>query len=339
MAQISIKNLHYSYCSSEVLKDFSLDIKSGEFFTLLGPSGCGKTTLLRIIAGFLQQSQGSIVLAGTDISSYPAEKRQIGTVFQNYALFPHLNVRENVEFGLKVLGMPKSEVKIKSKKYIEMVSLSGFEDRKIHELSGGQQQRVALARSLAPSPKVLLLDEPMSNLDQGLREDMAAELKHLQRELGITSVFVTHNQEEALSISDRIAVIYGGKLQQVGTPIEVYKNPKNEFVAGFVGKLCVIPQFLADALGMLPIDCKDASFQKNVYIRPEQLQMHRDRRKESIEVSITEARFKGAIVTYTCKYESEGAEIKLFVDRLSSTVPFFQAGETCHLSLCEGKSL
>ena len=218
------------------LDDVSVEIRQGEFFTLLGPSGCGKTTLLRLIAGFEMPTDGLILLDGQDITYLPPNKRPVNTVFQSYALFPHLTVAQNIAFGLEMLGKPKAEVAARTEKMIALVKLEAMAGRKTSQLSGGQQQRVALARALAPQPKVLLLDEPLSALDLKLRQAMQLELKRLQRETGITFVFVTHDQEEALTMSDRIGVMSNGKLQQVGTAKDIYTKPKNRFVASFIGE-------------------------------------------------------------------------------------------------------
>ncbi|WP_128514030.1 ABC transporter ATP-binding protein [Tabrizicola thermarum] len=218
------------------LDDVSVDIRQGEFFTLLGPSGCGKTTLLRLIAGFEMPTEGTILLDGTDISTLPPNRRPVNTVFQSYALFPHLTVAQNVAFGLEMLGKPSSEIKARTSAMLALVKLEAMAGRKTSQLSGGQQQRVALARALAPQPKVLLLDEPLSALDLKLRKEMQIELKRLQLETGITFIFVTHDQEEALTMSDRIAVMSAGKIQQVGSAKEIYIHPRNRFVASFIGE-------------------------------------------------------------------------------------------------------
>jgi spermidine/putrescine transport system ATP-binding protein len=222
------------------LNDVSLSINNNEFFTLLGPSGCGKTTLLRLIAGFEYPSSGNISLFGSPIQDLPPHKRPVNTVFQQYALFPHMTVAENVGFGMEMLGKDKSERDKTVMDMLELVKMSEYAKRKPVQLSGGQQQRIALARALAPHPKVLLLDEPLSALDLKLRQAMRKELKDLQRETGITFIFVTHDQEEALTMSDRIAVMSRGKVQQIDTPIEIYENPVNRFVADFIGETNII---------------------------------------------------------------------------------------------------
>ncbi|MCZ4280166.1 ABC transporter ATP-binding protein [Kiloniella laminariae] len=219
------------------LDNVSLDIGSNEFFTLLGPSGCGKTTLLRLIAGFEQPSQGQILLHGENLEQLPPFKRPVNTVFQNYALFPHMTIAQNIAFGLEMLGRPRQEINSTVDEMLDLVQMKSLADRRITQISGGQQQRVALARALAPKPKVLLLDEPLSALDLQLRKDMQIELKRLQLETGITFIFVTHDQEEALTMSDRIAVMQGGHILQVGPPRDIYEHPQHRFVAGFIGEI------------------------------------------------------------------------------------------------------
>ncbi|KIC17277.1 ABC transporter ATP-binding protein [Leisingera sp. ANG-Vp] len=233
---IDVRNAVKRYGDFTALKRISLTIKDNEFFTLLGPSGCGKTTLLRMIAGFEDVTEGEILLYGDEIEKLPPHQRPVNTVFQNYALFPHMTILENVAFGLEMRGKSKSEARTRAGEMLELVQLSQFAARKPSQLSGGQQQRVALARALAPQPKVLLLDEPLSALDLKLRKAMQLELKHLQRETGITFIFVTHDQEEALTMSDRIAVMSAGEMQQLGSPTEIYEQPRNMFVADFIGE-------------------------------------------------------------------------------------------------------
>ncbi|WP_019294918.1 MULTISPECIES: ABC transporter ATP-binding protein [unclassified Leisingera] len=233
---IDVRNAVKRYGDFTALKRISLTIKDNEFFTLLGPSGCGKTTLLRMIAGFEDVTEGEILLYGDEIEKLPPHQRPVNTVFQNYALFPHMTILDNVAFGLEMRGKSKADARKRAGEMLELVQLSQFAARKPSQLSGGQQQRVALARALAPQPKVLLLDEPLSALDLKLRKAMQLELKHLQRETGITFIFVTHDQEEALTMSDRIAVMSAGEMQQLGTPTEIYEQPRNMFVADFIGE-------------------------------------------------------------------------------------------------------
>jgi len=237
---IELKNITKAFDGETVLNNISLDIYDNEFLTLLGPSGCGKTTLLRIISGFVQPDEGEVVFMGEDITDLPPHKRNVNTVFQKYALFPHLNVYENVAFPLREKKVPKDEIDKKVKEMLKLVMLSGFEKRNVTSLSGGQQQRVAIARALVNHPKVLLLDEPLSALDLKLRKDMQQELKNIQKSTGITFVFVTHDQEEALSMSDTIVVMAEGKIQQIGTPVDIYNEPENAFVADFIGESNII---------------------------------------------------------------------------------------------------
>ncbi len=237
---IDVRNVSKIYGSGDsafkALDDIAVAIRENEFFTLLGPSGCGKTTLLRLIAGFSYPSTGEIRLHGRDIATLPPHRRPVNTVFQNYALFPHMTVSENIGFGLKMLGWRKAEIRDSVEKVLRLVKLDALKDRRTAQLSGGQQQRVALARALAPQPKVLLLDEPLSALDFKLRKDMQIELKRLQHETGITFIFVTHDQEEALTMADRIAVMSAGRILQIGAPREIYDRPAERFVADFIGE-------------------------------------------------------------------------------------------------------
>ena len=233
---LQIRHLSKSYGDTQILQNIHLDIYDGEFLTLLGPSGCGKTTLLRLIGGFELPNAGSLQLEGVDIAGLPAEKRPINTVFQQYALFPHMNVYDNIAYGLKLKGVPKTEIDQRVREALAMVQLDHTINRRPQDLSGGQQQRIAIARAVVNRPKMLLLDEPLSALDAKLREQMQSELKRLQRELGITFVFVTHDQQEALSMSDRIAVMKNGVFQQIDTPIGIYESPANLFTASFIGE-------------------------------------------------------------------------------------------------------
>ena len=226
----------YSDNGFKAVDDFNLEVKRGEFVTFLGPSGCGKTTTLRMIAGFEMPTSGEILLNGEDISQLPANKRPINTVFQRYALFPHMNIYDNIAFGLKLKKLPKEEIRKKVKRVLDIVDLEGFENRKISTLSGGQQQRIAIARALVNEPEILMLDEPLGALDLKMRQEMQIELKHMHDELGITFIYVTHDQEEALTMSDKIVVLSEGKIQQIGTPEDIYNEPQNAFVADFIGE-------------------------------------------------------------------------------------------------------
>ncbi|MEM9140698.1 MAG: ABC transporter ATP-binding protein [Pseudomonadota bacterium] len=246
---IEVRGAVKRYGPVTALRGVSLDIADNEFFTLLGPSGCGKTTLLRMIAGFEDITEGAIRLFGDEIADLPPNRRPVNTVFQQYALFPHMTVAENVAFGLARLKRPKDDVRARTQQMLDLVKLGDFASRRPAQLSGGQQQRVALARAMAPGPKVLLLDEPLSALDLKLRQEMRVELKQLQQETGITFVFVTHDQEEALTMSDRIAVMSEGEVQQIGTAHDIYERPVNRFVADFIGETNLIDVTVAEANG------------------------------------------------------------------------------------------
>src|SRR5436190_9825733 len=235
--RLEVRNVSLAFGGTPVLRNVNLDIKPGEFFALLGPSGCGKCTLLRLIGGFNQAQSGAVCIDGADITRIPPWERDIGMVFQNYALWPHMTVAQNVAFGLQERKLPRADIQRKTQSALELVGLQDYGQRRPSQLSGGQQQRVAVARTIAIEPKLLLLDEPLSNLDAQLRVHMRTELLALQRKLGVTTIFVTHDQEEALSISDRVAVLDGGVIQQVGTPMELFDRPANRFIASFVGTI------------------------------------------------------------------------------------------------------
>ena len=239
---IDIKGVNLSYGATHVLKDIDLSIRPGELFAFLGPSGCGKTTLLRLIAGFAQAQTGQVLLDGRDVAALPPWKRDVGMVFQSYALWPHMTVAQNVAFGLEERRRPRAEVTAKVAKALELVGLSAYAQRRPSQLSGGQQQRVALARTIAIEPKVLLLDEPLSNLDARMRVSVRRDLRELQQRLGLTTIFVTHDQEEANTICDRIAVMEAGAIRQVGTPMELYERPANLFVASFLGSANILEE-------------------------------------------------------------------------------------------------
>ena len=274
---IELKHLSKSYNGQLVLDDINLYIYDNEFITLLGPSGCGKTTTLRIIAGFESADQGDVIFLGENINHLPPHKRSVNTVFQRYALFPHLNVFENVAFPLRERRLPKAEIEEKVTEMLKLVALGGFEKRSVTSLSGGQQQRVAIARALVNQPKVLLLDEPLAALDLKLRKDMQVELKKIQKATGITFVFVTHDQEEALSMSDTVVVMSEGRIQQIGTPVDIYNEPKNAFVADFIGESNILDGvMLADrkvSFAGHVFECVDSGFERresvDVVVRPE----------------------------------------------------------------------
>lgn len=276
---IELKNISKNFEDQQVLKGIDLNIYENEFLTLLGPSGCGKTTLLRIIGGFEEPSNGQLIFDGKDISKVPPYKREVNTVFQKYALFPFLNVADNIAFGLNLKKMDKDVIEKKVGRMLELVGLKGFEKRDVTLLSGGQQQRVAIARALVNEPKVLLLDEPLGALDAKLRKDMQTELKKIQKEVGITFIFVTHDQEEALSMSDTIVVLNDGIIQQIGTPMDIYNEPQNRFVAEFIGESNIIEgNMIKDCLvnfDGIDWECVDKGFKDNedieVVLRPEDM--------------------------------------------------------------------
>lgn len=278
---ISLRNAVVDYDGEAVLKGINLDIADKQFVTLLGPSGCGKTTTLRIIGGFLQMNSGELYFDGKNINDLPAYKRPINTVFQKYALFPHLNVYENVAFGLRLKKMKESEIKSAVEEMLKLVNLSGYENRSINSLSGGQQQRVGIARALVNRPRVLLLDEPLGALDLKLRKEMQIELKKIHKRLGITFIYVTHDQEEALTMSDTVVVMNKGEIQQIGTPEDIYNEPVNAFVADFIGESNIIDGIMrADyfvEIGGVVFECEDAGFGTDklvdVVIRPEDIKV------------------------------------------------------------------
>ena len=305
---INLKKLSVTFDEEPILKGINLYIRDGEFVTLLGPSGCGKTTTLRIIAGFLDPDSGEVIFEDKNINGVPPHKRQVNTIFQRYALFPHLNVYENVAFGLRIKKLKEKEIRKTVEEMLSLVNLKGFNKRKIESLSGGQQQRVAIARAIATKPRVLLLDEPLGALDLKLRKDMQVELKNIQQELGITFIYVTHDQEEALSMSDTVVVMDNGKIQQIGTPIDIYNEPKNAFVADFIGESNIID-------GVMKEDCKvefagyvfkclDKGFAKNepvdVVVRPEDVEV----------VPVEDGQISGTVTSVTFK----GVHFEMIVD-------------------------
>jgi spermidine/putrescine transport system ATP-binding protein len=308
---IDLKHISKVYGDNVVLDDFNLYIKKNEFLTLLGPSGCGKTTTLKIIAGFEFADGGNVLFEGKEISAIPPYERQVNTVFQKYALFPHMDVYENIAFGLKIKKTSKDVIDIKVKEMLKLVALSGFEKRTVDSLSGGQQQRVAIARALVNEPKVLLLDEPLGALDLKLRQEMQIELKRIQQKLGITFVFVTHDQEEALTMSDTIVVMNKGRIQQVGTPEDIYNEPKNAFVAKFIGESNVIDGVMLDDFRVefsgREFECVDKGFKKDediqVVVRPEDIKMV-EPDKGMLKGTVKSSVFKG--VHYEMELDENG---------------------------------
>ncbi|MBQ2615150.1 MAG: ABC transporter ATP-binding protein [Clostridia bacterium] len=296
---VSLKDIVVNFDGEQILNHINLDIKDKEFVTLLGPSGCGKTTTLRIIGGFLEPDSGVITFEGKKINGLPAYKRNVNTVFQRYALFPHLNVYENIAFGLHVKKLPEREIRKRVGEMLDLVNLRGYEKRNISRLSGGQQQRVAIARALVNRPKVLLLDEPLGALDLKLRKEMQIELKRIQQSLEITFIYVTHDQEEALTMSDTVVVMNQGNIQQIGTPVDIYNEPENAFVADFIGESNIIPGImLKDCLVEISgreFVCVDKGFGNNtpvdVVIRPEDITL----------VPTEDAKLSGVVTSVTFK--------------------------------------
>ena len=297
---IELQGISVSFDDEKVLDDISLSIADGEFVTLLGPSGCGKTTTLRIIGGFLKPDRGSVMFEGKQITNLPPYKRNVNTVFQKYALFPHLNVFENIAFGLRVKKLSEDEIKNRVGEMLNLVNLKGFEQRNVQNLSGGQQQRVAIARALINRPKVLLLDEPLGALDLKQRKEMQNELKRMQQSLEITFIYVTHGQEEALTMSDTVVVMKDGNIQQVGAPVDIYNEPKNAFVADFIGESNILDGIMLCDRSVLicghEVECVDSGFGENapvdVVIRPEDITITsaENRKIKGIVRSVT---FKG----------------------------------------------
>lgn len=297
---IDLKHISVKLGDNQVLDDLSLYIRDREFITLLGPSGCGKTTILRVIAGFLEPDEGDVIFEDKKINGVPPHKRQVNTIFQRYALFPHLNVYENVAFGLRIKKAPENEIEKTVSEMLSIVNLSGFEKRNINSLSGGQQQRVAIARALAVKPRVLLLDEPLGALDLKLRREMQVELKKIQQQMGITFIYVTHDQEEALTMSDTVVVLNQGYIQQIGTPVDIYNEPTNAFVADFIGESNIIDGvMIRDRLVCIlgaEFVCVDEGFGENmpvdVVIRPEDVVLTPPSQGE-LKGVVTDIIFKG----------------------------------------------
>ena len=306
---INIEHLSKSFGDKKVLDDINLYVRRGEFLTLLGPSGCGKTTLLRMIAGFMRPDEGDILLDGAGILDTPPHLRPLNTVFQRYALFPHLDVYDNIAFGLKLKKVPEDEIDKRVRKVLKLVAMSDYEDRDVETLSGGQQQRIAIARAIVNQPKVLLLDEPLAALDLKMRKDMQIELKEMHQKLGITFIYVTHDQEEALTLSDTIVVMNEGKIQQIGTPTDIYNEPVNSFVADFIGESNILNGTMLEDKRVSFIghdfDCVDKGFGENVpvdvVIRPEDIYIKKNTEGEQ---------FTGVVRTCTFK----GVHYEMFVD-------------------------
>ncbi len=331
---IDLKDITVKYGDNVVLDKLNLSINEKEFITLLGSSGCGKTTTLRCIAGFIEPDEGEVVFEGKVINNLPPHKRKVNTIFQRYALFSHLNVYENIAFGPELQKMPKNEIRKTVAEMLELVNLKGFEKRTVDSLSGGQQQRVAIARALANKPHVLLLDEPLGALDLKLRKDMQKELKAIQKRLGITFIYVTHDQEEALSMSDRVVVMDKGKIQQIGTPEDIYNEPVNAFVADFIGEsnivdAVMIKDYLVSFAGVT-FECLDKGFEPNelteAVIRPEDITFCEIGKKDSLTGVITDVVFKGTFfetfvdvngfiwMVQTTEYHPVGETVAMYID-------------------------
>lgn len=331
---IDLKDITVKYGDNVILDKLNLSINKKEFITLLGPSGCGKTTTLRCIAGFVDPNGGDIVFEGKVINDIPPHKRKVNTIFQRYALFSHMNVFENVAFGPEIQKMSKPEIRKTVAEMLELVNLKGFEKRSVGSLSGGQQQRVAIARALANRPHVLLLDEPLGALDLKLRKDMQKELKAIQKRLGITFIYVTHDQEEALSMSDRVVVMDKGKIQQIGTPEDIYNEPVNAFVADFIGESNIVDAVMIKdyyvRISGVVFDCLDKGFEPNekveAVIRPEDIKIHDLGTKDTLPGKVTDVVFKGTFyetfvdvggfiwLVQTTEYHEIGETIGMYID-------------------------
>lgn len=326
---IDLKDITVKYGDNVVLDKLNLYINKKEFITLLGPSGCGKTTTLRCIAGFIEPDSGDVIFEGKRINDVPPHKRRVNTIFQRYALFSHLNVYENIAFGPQLQKMPKQQVRQTVADMLELVNLKGFEKRSIDSLSGGQQQRVAIARALANNPHVLLLDEPLGALDLKLRKDMQKELKAIQKRLGITFIYVTHDQEEALSMSDTVVVMDKGKIQQIGSPEDIYNEPVNAFVADFIGESNIVDAIMIRdylvSFGGVKFKCLDAGFGENAFVeavvRPEDIRIVAPGAEASLTGKITSITFKG--VHFEILVDVDG-----FIWMIQTTRENLKVGET-----------
>jgi iron(III) transport system ATP-binding protein len=345
MSEITINHALKKYGDLAVIPDLTVKIKDGSLFTLLGPSGCGKTTLLRMIAGFNSIEGGDFQFNEKRINDLEPSKRNIGMVFQNYAIFPHLTVRENVEFGLKQRKLSKEKIKEQTDKYLALMQIDQYQDRKPDQLSGGQQQRVALARALAISPDVLLMDEPLSNLDAKLRLDMRQVIRSIQKEVGITTVYVTHDQEEAMAISDQIAVMSKGIIQQIGRPKELYHRPANEFVATFIGRTNIITGMLITNGEKTRIELEDGTIllmpklahltsqEVRVSIRPEEF-VRTEKKEGTIKATISDSVYLGMNTEY---FMTIGSNIQIQVNEESTFQEDLGSGDVVYLSVNKQK--
>ena len=330
MKSIELRQINHYYGKDQALENINLTIEEGEFFTLLGPSGCGKTTILRILGGFISPSSGNIFVSDKDITNLGPEKRNMGTVFQNYALFPNMTVEENVAYGLKIKKLPKNTIKEKCDFYLELAGLTDYRKKRVDELSGGQQQRVAIARALAIEPTMLLLDEPMSNLDVALRIKMREEIREIQQKIGITTLFITHDQQEALAISDKIAVMDKGKVLQVGTPMEVYKNPANDFVANFVGTSNYIEESQYNNFNIKNTE------KPYIYKRPEEMILVESTDESGfVKVTIESKRFLGPLLEYTVLHNEKRYNVAML--NRNNNESKLQVGNIAYLGLVQGE--
>ncbi len=305
--RIKLEKITRNYGEIPALRGISLEVNDGEIMTVLGPSGCGKTTMLRVIAGLLEPDSGRIFFGERDVTALPPEKRRVGMVFQNYALFPHMDISENIGFGLRMRGSDKGHIRKRVEEALSLVGLDGYEKRMPSELSGGEQQRVALARAIAPEPDILLLDEPLSALDAGLRISLRHDIRSIQRELGITTIYVTHDRDEAMDISDRIAVLNRGRLEQEGEPEEIYRRPVNPFVARFLGDANLINVNVTNGTARTPFGNFRGDFEGRGYLffRPGDCTISDDGMDEGIEVEVISSRIRGGLLEITVKYGEE----------------------------------
>jgi spermidine/putrescine transport system ATP-binding protein len=351
MSDMRLERLTKVFKETTAVKDLSLVVEEGEFFSLLGPSGCGKTTTLRMIGGFEEPTSGSIHLGGTDVTAIPAYKRDVNTVFQSYALFPHLGVFDNVAYGLRRKKVPAADIKRRVNEMLELVDLTGFGPRRVNQMSGGQQQRVALARALVNRPQILLLDEPLGALDLKLRKQMQLELKRIQADVGITFVYVTHDQEEAMTMSDRLAVMNGGRFEQVGAPQEVYELPATRFVASFLGASNLLAGEVSSTNGSvakvaleagstisLPAERMPASGAAvHIGVRPEKLHIHtpndesRAPAENSIAATVATSTYTGVSTSYECT-TPDGATVVVYVQNLEASAPPLGTGTRVRLT-------
>ncbi|MCX7938405.1 MAG: ABC transporter ATP-binding protein [Thermoflexales bacterium] len=338
MAYLELHRLRKTFGDAVAVEDFSLSVAQGEFIAFLGPSGCGKTTTLRMIAGLEQPDAGTILLNGRDITHLPPNKRNVGMVFQSYALFPNMTVAQNIGYGLRVAGKPRAEIEQRVRAMLQLIQMEGFAQRYPHQLSGGQQQRVALARALAVQPQGLLLDEPLSALDAKIRVELRQEIRRIQRETGITAIYVTHDQEEALALSDRVVVMNRGRIEQIGTPPEIYNEPATEFVARFIGHINVLPVEVADAaaglvrLGAQSLRVEGAPLNGRAVklgIRPELIKLGALDHHNVLQGRVVSVTYLGAVVRVHVEVEGHSVAVDMFNEH---TLNLPRPGEACALS-------